>query len=74
MKVIIRETAADDLDRIFEWIAKDNRPAATRMVAKIRDRINLLEIEGLAKMGRPGLVTGTRELIEYPYNHRVRGR
>jgi len=37
------------------------------MVAKIRDRINLLEIDSLAKMGRPGLVTGTRELIEYPY-------
>jgi toxin ParE1/3/4 len=67
MKVIIHESAEDDLDRIFEWIAKDNRSAATRMVAKIRDRVNLLEIDSLAKMGRPGLVTGTRELIEYPY-------
>jgi toxin ParE1/3/4 len=67
MKVIIHESAEDDLDRIFEWIAKDNRSAAARMVAKIRDRINLLEIDSLAKMGRPGLVTGTRELIEYPY-------
>jgi toxin ParE1/3/4 len=37
------------------------------MVARIRDRINLLELDSLAKMGRPGLVTGTRELIEYPY-------
>jgi ParE toxin of type II toxin-antitoxin system, parDE len=37
MKVIIRESAEDDLDRIFEWIAKDNRSAAARMVAKIRD-------------------------------------
>ncbi len=34
MKVIIRESADDDLDRIFEWIAKDNRSAAARMVAK----------------------------------------
>jgi toxin ParE1/3/4 len=67
MKVIIRESADEDLDRIFEWIAKDNRSAAAKMVAKIRDRINLLEIDSLAKMGRPGLVTGTRELIEYPY-------
>jgi plasmid stabilization system protein ParE len=66
MKVIIRETAADDLDRIFEWIAKDNRSAAARMLARIRDRINLLEIDSLAKMGRPGVVAGTRELIEYP--------
>jgi toxin ParE1/3/4 len=67
MKVIIHESAEDDLDRIFEWIAKDNRSAAARMVAKIRDRINLLEVDSLAKMGRPGLVIGTRELIEYPY-------
>ena len=67
MKVIIHESAEDDLDRIFEWIAKDNRSAAARMVAKIRDRINLLENDSLAKMGRPGFVVGTRELIEYPY-------
>lgn len=64
MKVIIRESAEDDLDRIFERIAKDNRSAAARMVAKIRDRINLLAVDSLAKMGRPGLVAGTRE---YPY-------
>lgn len=67
MKVIVHESAEDDLDRIFEWIAKDNHAAAARLVAKIRDRINLLEIDSLAKMGRPGLVGGTRELIEYPY-------
>jgi toxin ParE1/3/4 len=67
MKVIIHESAEDDLDRILEWIAKDNRSAAARIVAKIRDRINLLEIDSLAKMGRPGFVAATRELIEYPY-------
>jgi len=59
MKVIIRESAEDELDSIFEWIAKDNRSAAARMVAKIRDRINLLEIDSLAKMGRPGVVAGS---------------
>jgi plasmid stabilization system protein ParE len=37
------------------------------MVARIRDRISFLEIDTLAQMGRPGLVPGTRELIEYPY-------
>jgi toxin ParE1/3/4 len=67
MKVIVHDSAENDLDRIFEWIAKDNRTAATRMVAQIRDRINLLELDSLAKMGRPGVVYGTRELIEYPY-------
>jgi toxin ParE1/3/4 len=67
MKVIIRESAEDDLDRIFAWIAKNNPAAAADMVAQIRDRINLLEIDSLAHMGRPGLDPGTRELIEYPY-------
>jgi toxin ParE1/3/4 len=67
MKVVVHESAEDDLDRIFQWIAKDNRSAAEKMVARIRDRINLLELDSLAKMGRPGLVIGTRELIEYPY-------
>src|SRR5208283_4427762 len=57
MKVIVR----DDLHRIFEWIAKDNRSAAAKLVARIRDRINLLALDSLAKMGRPGHDAGTRE-------------
>jgi toxin ParE1/3/4 len=79
MNVFIRESAEDDLDRIFAWIAKDNPTAAVEVVAQIRDRINLLEIDSLAHMGRPGLDHGTRELIEYPYIivyevHETRGR
>jgi plasmid stabilization system protein ParE len=67
MKVIIRASAEADLDDIANWIAKDSPAAATRMVASIRDHINLLETDELAHMGRPGLVEGTRELVEYPY-------
>jgi plasmid stabilization system protein ParE len=67
MKVIIREAAEDDLDRIFVWIAKDNSRAAVNMVSRIRERINLLELDQLAHMGRPGLIEDTRELVEYPY-------
>jgi plasmid stabilization system protein ParE len=67
MKVIIRESAEADLDQIAEWIAQDSPDAAARMVATIRDRINFLETDELAHMGRPGLVEGTRELLEYPY-------
>ncbi|MBV8535667.1 MAG: type II toxin-antitoxin system RelE/ParE family toxin, partial [Alphaproteobacteria bacterium] len=33
----------------------------------ILDRINVLETDELAHMGRPGLIAGTRELVEYPY-------
>lgn len=67
MKVTVREAAEEDLHRIFSWIAEDNPPAATEMVSRIRERINLLELDALAYMGRPGFVKGTRELVEYPY-------
>ncbi len=67
MKVVLHRDAENDLERIFTWIAEDNPSAASRMVARIRDRISLLELDSLAHMGRPGTVPGTRELIEYPY-------
>ena len=67
MKVIIGKKAQDDLDRIAEWIGRDNPPAAASMVARIRDHIDFLQEDNLAHMGRPGLVAGTRELIEHPY-------
>ena len=67
MKVVLRDSALEDLDRIYAWISSDNPPAAADMIARIRDRIAFLEIDALAQMGRPGLVAGTRELIEYPY-------
>jgi toxin ParE1/3/4 len=67
MKVIVRESAKLDLDEIAEWIAKDSPRAAARIVSTIRNRISVLETDELAQMGRPGLVEGTRELLEYPY-------
>ncbi len=67
MKVIVREAAEQDLHRIFAWISQHNPSAATKVVARIRDRIGFLELDSLANMGRPGLDPGTRELIEYPY-------
>ncbi|HLI20468.1 MAG TPA: type II toxin-antitoxin system RelE/ParE family toxin [Stellaceae bacterium] len=67
MKVIVRESAIADLDNIAAWIGKDNPTAAARVIAAMRDRITVLETDALAHMGRPGIVAGTRELIEYPY-------
>ena len=67
MKVIVREKVDSDLDDIFQWIARDNPRAAAAMVARIRDRINGLELNTLAHMGRLGYVEGTLELVEYPY-------
>jgi addiction module RelE/StbE family toxin len=67
MNVFIHESARADLDSIFEWIAKDNPSAAAKVVARIRYKIKLLELDALARMGRPGRAKGTRELIESPY-------
>jgi plasmid stabilization system protein ParE len=51
MKVVVRRKAEDDLDGVFEWISKDNPRAAREMIVRIRDRINLLEVNALARMG-----------------------
>jgi plasmid stabilization system protein ParE len=53
MNVVIHESAWADLHNIFEWIAKDNPSAAAKVIARIRDKIGLLELDALAKMGRP---------------------
>jgi addiction module RelE/StbE family toxin len=67
MKVTVRVTAEEDLDRLAAWIAQDSPRAARDMVSRIREQINLLEVDGLEHRGRSGLVAGTRELIEHPY-------
>jgi toxin ParE1/3/4 len=67
MKVIVREAAARDLDDILEWISRDNPRAADELVRWILARIDRLAVSGLSHIGRPGLVEGTRELVEAPY-------
>jgi toxin ParE1/3/4 len=58
MRVVVREAAARDLDDIFDWISKDSPRAATKLVRRILDRIDIdrLTIPGLTHIGRPGLV------------------
>jgi toxin ParE1/3/4 len=67
MKIVIREKAAADPEAIYAWIARDNPRAATATVQRIRARIGRLGAPGFAHIGRPGKVTGTRELVEAPY-------
>lgn len=67
MKVTFDPAARDDLDRIFAWIAKDNPRAAFEMIARIEAKVMRLATPELTHMGRPGLVEGTRELLEWPY-------
>ena len=67
MKLVVRKAAQNDLDRIFAWIAKDNPRAAIETIGRIQERIGLLRLDSLAEIGRPGLLPGTRELIESRY-------
>jgi plasmid stabilization system protein ParE len=67
MRVLIRPEADADLDRIFEWIAKDNTRAATDTMRRIRAKLDLLATTGFAEIGRRGRDPGTRELIVSPY-------
>ena len=36
MKLVIREEAADDIDAIYDWIAKDSPSSAARVVRALR--------------------------------------
>ena len=67
MRVVFDDEALEDLRRIFDWIAKDNPRAADALVTRIFDRAERLSAPELSQMGRPGLVEGTRELVEGPY-------
>jgi plasmid stabilization system protein ParE len=67
MRVTFDPAAAEEIDRIFAWIAKDSPRAAYDLIARIEAKVMRLETLELTHMGRPGLVAGTRELLEWPY-------
>ena len=67
MRVTFDPAARDDLDRIVRWIAKDNPRAAYALIERIEAKVNRLTSPELVHMGRPGLIEGTRELVEPPY-------
>jgi plasmid stabilization system protein ParE len=67
MRVTFDPAARCEFDRVFEWIAKRQSSCSFEMIARIEAKVMRLGTPGLANMGRPGLVEGTRELLEYPY-------
>ena len=67
MRITFEPAARDEFDEIFNWIAKDNRHAASGMIARIEAKVMRLAAPEMSHMGRPGLVDGTRELLEWPY-------
>jgi len=67
MKVTFEPAARNELERIYAWIAQNNARAARDIIARIEAKAMLLTTASLARIGRPELVEGTRELIEWPY-------
>jgi toxin ParE1/3/4 len=67
MRISFEAEANDDLDRIFAWKAKDDVVAAYETMSRIEVLIGRLRMFGFEEMGRPGLVEGTRELVDDPY-------
>lgn len=61
MQVRWTEPAAQDLERISEYIQKDRPDAAERIAKSLFDAANSLGI--FPARGRVGRVSGTRELI-----------
>jgi toxin ParE1/3/4 len=57
--------AADDLERIFLRIEKDNPTAARETVKAIHDGCQALK--DFPQLGRPGRISGRRELVFSPY-------
>lgn len=65
MKIRWEEGAAADLDGIFHYVAGDNAAAAERQVERVITAVGNLSVHPAA--GRPGRVSGTRELVIPPY-------
>ena len=59
MRVIIREAAYDDLDRIYAWIAKDRPRAADAVIERILESGERLG--RFPYMGHQGRAPGTYE-------------
>lgn len=76
MRIVWLEEAERDLDRIVEHIAEDNIAAALSVLATLREASRVL-IEH-PRVGRPGRVEGTRELVvsglPYILPHEIRGQ
>ena len=65
MEVRWSALAAEDLERIFQRIEKDNPTAARATVKTIYDGCQALK--DFPHRGRPGRMSGRRELVFAPY-------
>ena len=61
MKVIIRESAYDDLERIHTWIEKDRPRSADLVIDRILESTE--QLSRFPYIGRIGRAPGTYELV-----------
>lgn len=61
MHAKLSKQAINDLNAIYDYIAKDNLYAASKTITKITHTIELLETFPL--IGRQGKIEGTREIM-----------
>lgn len=61
MEIVWTEEALGDVEAIVAYIARDNESAASELTALIASIVELLPTQ--SAMGRPGRVSGTRELV-----------
>ena len=61
MRVIIREAAYDDLDRIYAWIAKDRPRSADSAIDRILESAD--QLGHFPYMGHVGKAPGTYEWV-----------
>ena len=64
MRVRWTADAADDLERIFDYIAEDRPDSARRVAQSVIDRIGTLET--FPNLGHVGRIQGTREIAFPP--------
>jgi toxin ParE1/3/4 len=64
MRVRWTTDAADDLERIFNYIAESRPESARRVAQSVVERLGTLET--FPHLGRPGRVQGTREVVFPP--------
>jgi toxin ParE1/3/4 len=64
MRVRWTTDAADDLERICDYIAESRPDSAQRVAQSVVERIGTLET--FPRIGRPGRVQGTREIAFPP--------
>jgi plasmid stabilization system protein ParE len=63
VRLTLSEKALADLDALFHRISADNPAAALTVLRRIRRRLDLLLVPGMARMGRRGPDPGTHEVM-----------